>query len=70
MSNFWSVFVIVLILINIVGACWLLMATRKGDGTKENETLGHDFDGIQEEGKVHRLSWPQCWDRSLHWPWT
>lgn len=57
MSNFWSAFVIILVLINIVGACWLLMATRKGDSTKENETLGHDFDGIQE----YNNPLPQWW---------
>lgn len=57
MSTFWSAFIIILVLINIVGACWLLMATRKGGSTKENETLGHDFDGIQE----YNNPLPQWW---------
>jgi cytochrome c oxidase cbb3-type subunit III len=53
MSTFWSIWVIVITLINILGATWLLFATRKveikgelteGDAPK----TGHVYDGIEE----------------------
>src|SRR5690606_9728356 len=51
MSSFWSWWVIVLVVINIVGALWLLFANRKvevrgpsGDAPK----TGHVYDGIEE----------------------
>lgn len=49
MSNFWSWYIILLVVSNIVGCCILLYATRRNDPNKKaNETLDHDFDGIQE----------------------
>lgn len=49
MSTFWSLYVTVLTLGTLVALTWLLFATRKGqrrDSTEE--TVGHDFDGIEE----------------------
>ncbi len=50
MSDFWSGYVAVIVLINIVANAWLLAAMRKGqsDSLSEGEELGHDFDGITE----------------------
>ena len=47
MSRGWSLYVIVLTVSNIVGALWLLFWQRK-KRVEKGQTLGHDFDGIQE----------------------
>lgn len=44
MSTGWSLFVIVLVLVNVLGSLWLLWWTRKGDAA-EAETTGHVWDG-------------------------
>lgn len=53
MSTFWSIWIIVIVAINIVGATWLLFANRKvevrGDLPEgEIPTTGHVYDGIEE----------------------
>lgn len=54
MSTFWSLWVIVIVVINIGGSLWLLLANRKvevrGEQALSNEppTTGHIYDGIQE----------------------
>jgi cytochrome c oxidase cbb3-type subunit 3 len=48
MSNFWSVFIIVLVVGNIIGIVWLLLATAKGVDSNDPETTGHEWDGIKE----------------------
>ncbi len=50
MSTGWSIFVIVLIVVNVVGCMWLLFANRtiKVDPETKGKSLGHDFDGIEE----------------------
>jgi cytochrome c oxidase cbb3-type subunit 3 len=49
MSEFWSWFVIVLTVGNILAMLWLLLATSKKKGdSAEQETTGHTWDGIQE----------------------
>jgi len=53
MSTFWSIWIIVIVAINIVGATWLLFANRKvevrGDlPDGEVPTTGHVYDGIEE----------------------
>jgi cytochrome c oxidase cbb3-type subunit 3 len=47
MSGGWSLYIIVLTVSNIVGALWLLFWQRK-KRVEKGQTLGHDFDGIQE----------------------
>jgi len=49
MSEFWSWWIIVITVVNVLG-CWaLLFWTRKMKGSaKENETTGHVYDGIEE----------------------
>ncbi len=47
MTNFWSVWIIVLTLGSIFGYMWLLLANRKTDHA-ENEVTSHSYDGIQE----------------------
>jgi cytochrome c oxidase cbb3-type subunit 3 len=50
MSAFWSAWITVITLAVVFGVTWLLLATRKGETSKEetDQTLGHEFDGIQE----------------------
>ena len=47
MSGGWSLYVIVLTVLNIVGALWLLFWQRK-KRVEKGQSLGHEFDGIEE----------------------
>jgi cytochrome c oxidase cbb3-type subunit 3 len=47
MSTGWSIYVTVLALANIAAALWLLFWQRK-KRVEKGQTLGHDFDGIEE----------------------
>lgn len=49
MSSFWSWFVIILTVVNIVGACWLMLANSKGKPSGAPDTMGHKWDGDLEE---------------------
>lgn len=46
----WSLFVISLVLLNIAGCAWLLLANRtvRIDPKEKGRSTGHDFDGIEE----------------------
>ena len=50
MSGGWSLYVIVLIVVNILGCGWLLFANRSVqiDPREKGRSTGHDFDGIEE----------------------
>lgn len=50
MSNAWSIYIIVLVLINIVGVVWLLLATAKKLPIDDDKTAttGHEWDGLTE----------------------
>lgn len=51
MSSFWSWWIIVLVVINIVGALWLLFANRKVEvrgASDDTPKTGHVYDGIEE----------------------
>lgn len=48
MSSFWSWFVILLVVINVGGSAWLLFAMRKTTLKSEDNTTGHEYDGIKE----------------------
>lgn len=48
MSSFWSVFIIVLVVGNILGMVWLLFATSKPNDLEDHDTTGHTWDGIEE----------------------
>jgi cytochrome c oxidase cbb3-type subunit 3 len=50
MTDFWSSYIVIIVMINILGCLWLLAWTRKrreGD-TADDETTGHSYDGIEE----------------------
>lgn len=47
MSSFWSGFVIVIVVINIIGVLWLLLWTSRG--SNEGEETGHVWDGDLRE---------------------
>lgn len=46
MTSFWSNWVIILTVITLVGITWILFANRRR--SSENETTGHEYDGIEE----------------------
>lgn len=50
MSDFWSWYIIAIVVLNIVGCAWLLMWTRQMDlsDMPEDGTTGHEYDGIRE----------------------
>jgi cytochrome c oxidase cbb3-type subunit 3 len=50
MTTGWSLFVIVLVLLNIIGCGWLLFVNRNVqiDPSAKGQSTGHDFDGIEE----------------------
>jgi cytochrome c oxidase cbb3-type subunit 3 len=48
MSDFWSLFVIVLAVGNILAMLWLLIATSRNKLGDEAKTTGHQWDGIEE----------------------
>ncbi|MBI3782968.1 MAG: cytochrome-c oxidase, cbb3-type subunit III [Deltaproteobacteria bacterium] len=59
MTSGWSIYVIVLVVANIVGAAWLLFWVRStsGGASGKPQSLGHDFDGIQELNSPLPLWW-------------
>lgn len=50
MSTFWSGWIIVLTAFTIIATAWLLFATRKAKSktSREDNTTGHVYDGIEE----------------------
>jgi cytochrome c oxidase cbb3-type subunit 3 len=48
MTSFWSMWIIVLTTITIVGITWILFANRKREQQTADKTTGHEYDGIQE----------------------
>lgn len=49
MSTFWSLWIIVLTALTVVGICWLLFANRKSSGRAPDTTTGHVYDDNIEE---------------------
>lgn len=48
MSSFWSLWIIILTVVTILGTVWLLFANRKSKNTGPDATTGHVYDGIEE----------------------
>lgn len=48
MSNFWSLWIIGLTTLTIVGVTWVLFANRTFDKKEGEQTTGHIYDGIEE----------------------
>lgn len=48
MTNFWSMWIIVLTTITFVGITWLLFANRKREQQSAENKTGHEYDGIEE----------------------
>jgi len=48
MSSFWSLWIIILTVVTIVGTVWLLFSNRKSKNTGPDATTGHVYDGIEE----------------------
>jgi cytochrome c oxidase cbb3-type subunit 3 len=58
-STGWSVYITLIVVLNVVGSAWLLFwaRTKKVEETRPGETLGHAFDGIEE----YDLPLPRWW---------
>ncbi len=69
MSGFWSWYIVVIVAINIAGNAWLLFAMRKvpRDSVDEGESLGHEFDGIQELNNPLPRWWLWVFALSILW---
>ena len=67
MTDFWSGYIIVLALANIVVVSWLLMWTRKMDLSEmaEDGTTGHEYDGIKEYNNPLPRWWLICFWGSI-----
>ena len=48
MASFWSMWIIILTSITIVGLIWILFANRKAEQQPDEKTTGHEYDGIEE----------------------
>jgi cytochrome c oxidase cbb3-type subunit 3 len=48
MTSFWSMWIIVLTSITMVGIIWILFANRKREQQSTDKTTGHVYDGIEE----------------------
>ncbi len=48
MASFWSLWVIILTAVTMVGITWILFANRKREQQPEDRTTGHVYDGIEE----------------------
>lgn len=48
MSSFWSTFIIVLVVGNILAMVWLLIATGRDNDIDQADTTGHKWDDIEE----------------------
>lgn len=48
MSSFWSLWIIVLTTVSLVGILWILLANRKVEKKGDDLTTGHVYDGIEE----------------------
>lgn len=59
MSGGWSLYVIILVVLNVVGSAWLLFwaRTKSVDDGGPAQTMGHSFDGIEE----YDLPLPRWW---------
>ncbi len=58
MSSFWSIYITFLTLVVLVGVTWLLFANRhKLKSDSNRETLGHEYDGIEECDKPLPYWW-------------
>ena len=52
MSQFWSIYIIAIVVLNLVGCAILLLVNLKMTPEEaRNETTGHSFDGIQERNQ-------------------
>ncbi|MDO5686186.1 MAG: cytochrome-c oxidase, cbb3-type subunit III [Neisseria sp.] len=49
-SNFWNIYIAVILIISFIGMIWLLVSQNKTKKTKDGqaETMGHEWDGIEE----------------------
>ena len=48
MSSFWSLWIIILTTIMLIGIVWILFSNRKTKNTGPDATTGHIYDGIEE----------------------
>lgn len=69
MSSGWSIYVIVLVVLNVVGCAWLLVANRSVqiDPREKGESTGHEFDGIEELNNPLPAWWTWLFVVTIGW---
>jgi len=69
MSTGWSLYVITLVVLNVVGCAWLLWANRSVqiDPQEKGESTGHDFDGIEELNNPLPAWWTWLFVLTIVW---
>lgn len=69
MSSGWSIFIILLVVAQLVGAAWLLIANRRA--TAEDSTTGdlmeHEYDGLREYNNPMPAWWVWLFVGTLLW---
>ena len=69
MSDFWSVYIIAIVVLNLVGCAFLLFANlRMTPEETRSDTTGHRFDGLQERNKPLPSWWHYLFVRTLPFP--
>ena len=56
MTTFWSLYITALTLGTLLALTWLIFATRKGQRSTTDETVGHSCDGIEGDNPL-----PKWW---------
>jgi len=67
MTSFWSMWIIVLTSVTIVGITWILFANRKREQQSADKTTGHEYDGIQEHDNPLPAWWFYMFVLTIVW---
>lgn len=69
MSTGWSIFVVVLVVLNIAGCVWLLVGNRhvEIDASDKGHSTGHEYDGIEELNNPLPAWWTWLFVGTIVW---
>ena len=66
MSDFWSVWIIVLTSAQLIAALWILLGNRKKPA-QEIKTTGHQYDGLEELDNPLPTWWVYLFISTIVW---